>query len=70
MPYYRSLTEDTIKGNAYVSVFGGTTANSEWEFLTNNSMFFLEAGEVPYQQYIHSNTYSIVYFKYKSGLFA
>lgn len=60
MPYYRSLTEDTIKGNAYVSVFGGTTANSEWEFLTNNSMFFLEAGEVPYQQYIHSDTYSIV----------
>lgn len=60
LPYYRSLTENTIKGNAYVSVFGGTTANSEWEFLTNNSMFFFEPGHVPYQQYIHSDTYSLV----------
>ena len=60
MPYYRSLKENTIKGNAYTSVFGGTTANSEWEFLTNNTMFYLEAGHVPYQQYIHSDAYSLV----------
>lgn len=60
MPFYHSLTEDTIKGNAYVSVYGGTTANSEWEFLTNNSMFFLNPSHVPFQQYIHSDTYSLV----------
>lgn len=60
MPYYRSLKENTIKGSTYVSVIGGQTPNSEWEFLTNNSMAFMPYRTVPYQQYIHSNTYSIV----------
>ena len=29
------------------SVFGGTTANSEYEFLTGNTTAFLPAGTVP-----------------------
>ena len=39
-------------GKLYVSVKGGNTANTEFEFLTGNSMGFLPAGSVPYQQYI------------------
>lgn len=52
MPFIRSLKENTVKGNCYVSVKGGNTANSEYEFLTGDSMAFLPAGSVPYQQYI------------------
>ncbi len=54
MPFIHSLTENTWKGNCYVSVKGGNTANSEYEFLTGNSMAFVPAGSVPYQQYIKS----------------
>ncbi len=52
MPFYDSLTENTIKGWSYVSVFGGQTASSEYEFLSNDSMAFLPAGTTPYQLYI------------------
>lgn len=52
MPYIRSLKENTVKGNLYVSVLGGNTANTEFEFLTGNSMAFLPAGSIPYQQFI------------------
>lgn len=39
------------RGNLYVSVFGGSTANSEFEFLTGNSLGNLPAGVVAYQLY-------------------
>ncbi len=52
MPFYKSLEENTVKGFAYVSVFGGQTANSEFEFLTGDSKAFLPAGGTPYQFYI------------------
>ena len=55
MPFLHSLTENTVKGSAYVSVFGGTTANSEWEFLTGNTTAFLPAGAVPYQLYVNDS---------------
>lgn len=59
MPYFKSLEENTIRGNTYVSVFGGQTPNSEWEFLTNNSMAFMPHRTVPYQQYIRKPSYSL-----------
>lgn len=52
MPFYDSLTENTIKGWSYVSVFGGQTASSEYEFLSGDSMAFIPAGTTPYQLYI------------------
>ena len=60
MPFLRSLTENTIKGYAYSSVFGGTTANSEYEFLTGNTTAFLPAGTVPYQMYVSPGDPSLV----------
>ena len=60
MPFIRSLTENTIKGYAYSSVFGGTTANSEYEFLTGNTTAFLPAGTVPYQMYVSPGDPSLV----------
>ncbi|MBR5565896.1 MAG: LTA synthase family protein [Roseburia sp.] len=59
-PYYDSLTENTIKGYALSSVFGAKTANSEWEFMSGNSMAFLPDGAVVYQQYIAEEPTSLV----------
>ena len=59
-PYYNSLTENTIKGYALSSVFGAKTANSEWEFMSGNSMAFLPDGAVVYQQYISEEPTSLV----------
>lgn len=55
MPYFWQLWnhgENTISGYLHVSVCGGNTANTEFEFLTGNTMAFLPQGSVPYQQYI------------------
>jgi phosphoglycerol transferase MdoB-like AlkP superfamily enzyme len=60
MPFINSLTENTVKGQAYVSVKGGNTPNSEWEFLTGNTMAFLPSGSIPYQQYMRSETENLM----------
>ena len=60
MPFTSKLTENTVKGDLYVSVVGGNTANSEFEFLTGSSMAFLPTGSIPYQQFIKSEMPSFV----------
>lgn len=50
MPFFDSLSENTIKGYAQSSVYGGYTANSEFEFLSGCSKAFLPGN--PYLQYI------------------
>lgn len=56
MPYMHSILNghinNTISGYLNVSVLGGNTANTEFEFLTGNTMAFLPQGSVPYQQYL------------------
>ena len=55
MPFIHSLqqgAENTVTGNLSVSVCGGNTANTEFEFLTGHTMEFLPAGSIPFQQYI------------------
>lgn len=59
MPFFKSLQEDAIGGEVYVSVKGGNTANTEFEFLTGDTMGFLPTGSIPYQQYINSETPSL-----------
>lgn len=60
LPYFHSLKENAIHGYALSSVFGAKTPNSEWEFMTGNSMAFLPSGSVVYQQYISKTPTSIV----------
>lgn len=64
MPFVHSILRgevaNTISGYADVSVFGGNTANSEFEFLTGNSMAFFPNGSVPYLQYIRDGISTIV----------
>ncbi len=59
MPFVHSLTENTIKGNAYASVFGGNTANSEYEFLTGNTMAFLPASSVGFNLFVRGQMPSV-----------
>ncbi len=60
MPYFRSL-KNTIKGYTYSSVFGGNTANSEFEFLTGNTLAFLPDNSVPYQLFLRDKTPGLTY---------
>lgn len=50
LPFINSLQENTIKGWANASTFGGGTANSEFEVFTGCSLAFLSANYYPYQQ--------------------
>lgn len=62
MPFVHSLekgNENTITGYLNTSVCGGNTADTEFEFLTGNTMAFLPVGSIPYQQYIKSKTPSL-----------
>lgn len=59
LPFFNNLSKNTIKGNLHVSIFGATTPNSEWEFLTSNSMAFVPKRTVPYQQYVLRKSYSL-----------
>ena len=59
-PFLDSMDTNITKGYALSSVFGAKTPNSEWEFLTGNTMAYLPSGSVAYQQYVSGNTYSLV----------
>lgn len=62
MPFMHSLmdgADNTVSGWLNVSVLGGNTANTEFEYLTGNTMAFLPNGSIPYQQYIKAETPSM-----------
>ncbi len=79
LPYWNSLengvftdengkTQTVIKGNALSSVYGGNTANSEFEFLMGTSMAFLPKDTVVYNGKINqNNAYSVVNFFNDAG---
>ncbi len=60
-PYWDSLQENAIRGYALASVYGGNTANSEFEFLTGSTMAFLPTGSVPFTQYVQDSTFSLAW---------
>ncbi len=66
MPNMRSMMEEYAGGKLMVSVKGGNTANTEYEFLSGDSMAFLPEGSVVYQQFIHDNVPAIP--SYLAGL--
>ena len=61
MPFIHNLTENTVKGHLYVSVLGGNTANTEFEFLTGNSISFFPARSIPYNSYLKRRTGSLTW---------
>ena len=60
IPYFNSLTENTVRGTLYSSVLGGGTATAEWELLTGNSSVFLPAGAIPYIVYVRDDKETVV----------
>lgn len=55
-PFLNSLTENTMKGRLCMPVFGSMTSNSEYEFLTGNSVSQLPANCIAYQFLVRENT--------------
>ena len=50
--YFNSLSKNTVRGEMLVSVFGGNTCNTEFEFLTGMNTGLLRANAIPYAQMI------------------
>ena len=62
MPFMRSLMAgayNTVSGYMDVPVLGGNTANTEFEFLTGDTMAFLPQGSIAYQQFVHEKMPSV-----------
>ncbi len=60
LTYLNSLTENTIRGNLAVSVIGGGTSNSEFEFLSGTPMAFFPTGSNAYTLYVKSPKQTLV----------
>ena len=60
MPFWHSLTENTIRGSLCVPVFGSMTSNTEYEFLTGDSISVLPFGSNAYQFNVSSGATSLV----------
>ena len=54
--YFKSIDDCLARGRLYVSAYGGGTANTEFEFLTGNSMAYLGSGVYPYTTYDLTDT--------------
>lgn len=52
MPFVHSIKENAVTGTMHPSVLGGSTADSEFEFLTGNTIAFMPFHIVPYNNYI------------------
>ncbi|MDE7253184.1 MAG: sulfatase-like hydrolase/transferase [Acetatifactor sp.] len=60
LPFFYSLRENTLRGYVNTPVYGGNTANSEFEVFSGCSMAFLPANCFPYQQIIRRPVNSLV----------
>ena len=58
--FFNSLSDALTRGNLAVSVCGGGTANSEFEFLTGTSLAFVGGGKNPYTIYNFEHVNSLV----------
>lgn len=61
MPFFDELSQrdDVARGNMYVSIYGGNTANTEFEVLTGVSMYILPYDTTAYNLYVNSETMSL-----------
>ncbi|MCR5203078.1 MAG: sulfatase-like hydrolase/transferase [Lachnospiraceae bacterium] len=67
MPFFDSMKENTIRGWYYASVVGGQTANTEFEYLTGNTMSFLNPQAVAFQMYVNHPMESTVKYLKANG---
>jgi len=67
IPFFNSLSDNCIKGITHVSVYGGGTANSEFEVFTGCSMGFLPTNYYAYQECIKPDMPSLISMLESSG---
>lgn len=70
MPFVHSLMEgadNTQSGYMDVSILGGNTPNTEFEYLTGNTLAFLPQGSIPFQQYVKEETPSLASYLKEIG---
>lgn len=60
LPFIHSLDKNCVKGRLHVNIFGGNTCNTEYEFLTGNSLSFMPMNTIPYLQHDLTDTSSII----------
>ena len=58
--FFNSIDDALVRGQLSVSAYAGGTCNSEFEFLTGNTLGYLGAGAYPYTLYDLSGCESIV----------
>ncbi len=59
--FFKSLDDVLWRGKLFVDVHGGGTCNSEFEFLTGNSLGYIGAGKYPYSTFDLTPVDSIVH---------
>lgn len=69
LPHFREIGREGISGDLMVSVIGGKTANTEFEFLTGYAVRLLPEGSVPYQQHIKNDIRSLPRFLKEKGYY-
>ncbi len=59
IPTFHALGRKFTSGKVVVPVFGGTSANTEFEILTGLSLYFLPDSSCPYRQYLNHDIPSL-----------
>jgi phosphoglycerol transferase MdoB-like AlkP superfamily enzyme len=67
LKYWHSLTENTVSGDMMVSVKGGGTSYTEFEFLTGLAGGIIPIHKTPYLDYINKNTHSLAWDLKQAG---
>ncbi len=67
LPYFHQLQQKQTSGNLNVSVFGGSTANTEFEALTGLTTQLLPAGSIAYLNYVNKPIPSLPYILREQG---
>jgi phosphoglycerol transferase MdoB-like AlkP superfamily enzyme len=67
IPTFHELSRKQSSGKVVVPVFGGTSANTEFELLTGLSMRFLPEASCPYRQYIAMGIPSLPRYLHQQG---
>lgn len=65
VPNFRRLKSENSSGKLNVSVYGGGTANTEFEVLTGMNLKYFGIGEYPYESVLSSNTVESVCYDLK-----
>lgn len=70
LEYFQGMDNNVIRGNLSVPVWGGLTANTEFEFITGFSYSFMPSGVMAYQNYVREDTYNLGQYLNQMGYYS